>query len=107
LALKTGSLGMNAIGLCYLPADRQGASQSISINERIAPMLCAYGLIAELVAAGAVYVICVYIWGNFYFTPIETGKNVWLIGQGLSIAVYVVGLFYAVAGVRRAAEQRR
>ena len=74
---------MIAIGLCYLPADRQGASQSISINERIAPMLCAYGLIAELVAAGAVYVICVYIWGNFYFTPIETGKNVWLIGQGL------------------------
>jgi hypothetical protein len=107
LTLKTGSLGMIAIGLCYLPADRQGASQSISINERIAPMLCAYGLIAELVAAGAVYVICVYIWGNFYFTPIETGKNVWLIGQGLSIAVYVVGLFYAVAGVRRAAEQRR
>jgi hypothetical protein len=107
LTLKTGSLGMIAIGLCYLAADRQGASQSISINERIAPMLCAYGLIAELVAAGAGYVICVYIWGNFYFTPIETGKNVWLIGQGLSIAVYVVGLFYAVAGVRRAAEQRR
>jgi hypothetical protein len=70
-------------------------------------MLCAYGLIAELVTAGAGYAICVYIWGNFYFGATDPGKNVWLIGQGLSIAVYVVGLFYAVAGVRRAAEQRR
>ena len=107
LTLKTGSLGMIAIGLCYLAADRQGAASSISSNERIAPMLCAYGLIAELVTAGAGYAICVYIWGNFYFGATEPGKSVWIGAQGLSIAVYVVGVFYAVAGVRRAAAQRR
>jgi hypothetical protein len=76
-------------------------------HERIAPMLCAYGLIAELVAAGAGYAICVYIWGNFYFGATEPGKSVWIGAQGLSIAVYVVGVFFAVAGVRRAAEQHR
>ena len=107
LTLKTGSLGMIAIGLCYLAAGRQGESRSISANERIAPILCAYGLIAELVFAGAGYAICVYIWGNFFFGATDPGKDVWLIVQGLSIAVYVVGLYYAVAGVRRAAEQRR
>jgi hypothetical protein len=32
LTLKTGSLGMIAIGLCYLAADRQGGSPSISIK---------------------------------------------------------------------------
>ena len=50
--LTIGSLGMLAIGLCYLAAVRQGASPSISGHERIAPALCAYGLIAELLAAG-------------------------------------------------------
>ncbi len=107
LTLKTGSLGMIAIGLCYVVAGRQGASPTITANERIAPMLCAYGLIAELVTAGAGYAICVYFWGNFFFGATDPGKDVWLIAQGLSIAVYVVGIFYAVAGVRRAAEQRR
>jgi hypothetical protein len=107
LTLKTGSLGMIAIGLCYLAANRQGTSSSISSNERIAPVLCACGLIAELVTAGAGYAICVYIWGNFYFGATEPGKSVWIGAQGLSIAVYVIGVFYGVAGVRRAAEQRR
>ena len=55
LTLKTGGLGMTAIGLCYLAAARQGAPTSISSHERIAPTLCAYGLIAELVTAGAGY----------------------------------------------------
>lgn len=107
LTLKTGGLGMIAIGLCYLAAIRQGASPTISSHERIAPMLCSYGLIAELVAAAAGFVICNIIWPSFYFHAVPAGKNVWLTAQGLSIAVYVVGVFYAVAGVRRAAAQRR
>src|SRR5678815_2796849 len=41
MTLKTGSLGMLAIGLCYLAAVRQGASPSVSSLERIAPTLCA------------------------------------------------------------------
>jgi hypothetical protein len=107
LTLKTGSLGMIAIGLCYVAASRQESPLGISVNERIAPVLCAYGLIAELVTAGVGYAICVYIWGNFYFGATEPGKDVWLIAQGLSIAVFVIGLFYGVAGVRRASELRR
>ena len=58
LTLKTGGLGMIAIGLCYLAAARQGAAPSVvSRHERLALTLCAYGLIAELVAAGAGYAI--------------------------------------------------
>ena len=83
------------------------ASPSISSNERIAPTLCAYGLIADLVAAGAGYAICVYIRGNFFFGATEPGKTVWIGARGLCTAVYVVGIFYGVAGVRRAAAQRR
>lgn len=103
LTLKTGALGMIAIGLCQLAMSGQGVSSEISRNERIAPTLCAFGLIAELVTAGAGFVICNMIWPGFYYHAIPAGKNVWLAAQGLSILVYVIGVFYAVGGVRRAA----
>jgi hypothetical protein len=38
---------------------------------------------------------------------VPAGKNMWLAVQGLSILVFVVGVCYAVGGVRRAAAQRR
>jgi hypothetical protein len=108
LTLKTGGLGMIAIGLCYLAAARQGAAPSVvSRHERLALTLCAYGLIAELVAAGAGYAIFNLIWPNFYFEPVQAGKNLWLVLQGISILVFVIGLFYAFAGIRRASSQLR
>jgi hypothetical protein len=107
MTLKTGSLGMIAIGLAYLATPRQGAKPTISGHERIAPMLCSYGLIAALVSGLAGYVIVNLIWPNFYFQPIQAGKNVWLAAQGLSIAVYVAGVCYAVAGIRRVSSHLR
>ena len=107
LTLKAGGVGMIAIGLCYVAAARQGASPVISRRERIAPMLCAGGLIAGLVAAAAGFVIRNIFWPNFYFQPVPTGKNVWLAVQGLSIAIYVVGVCYAFAGIRRVSRQLR
>jgi hypothetical protein len=102
LTLKTGSLGMIAVGFCHLAIARQGTPSEISGHERIAPALCAYGLIAALVTAGVGYVVCNLIWPNFYFAAVQAGKNVWLAGQGLSILVFVIGVIYAVAGIRRA-----
>jgi hypothetical protein len=107
MTLKAGSLGMVAIGLCYLAAALQGTSSDISNHERLAVTLCAYGLIAELVTAAAGYVICDLLWPNFYFEPVQAGKNTWLVLQGVSIAVFVLGAFYAVAGVRRASRTLR
>jgi hypothetical protein len=82
--------------MCYLAAVRQGASPSISSRERMAPTLCAYGLIAELVTAGVGYAVCNMVWPNFYFEPVQAGKNTWLAVQGLSILVFFVGACYAV-----------
>lgn len=102
LTLKTGSLGMIAVGFCHLAIARQGAAPDLSGHERSALTLCAYGLIAELVTAGVGYVACNLIWPNFYYHAIPAGKNAWLAIQGLSVLVYVIGIFYAVAGIRRA-----
>lgn len=107
LTLKTGGLGMIAIGFCYQALIRQNASLSISSKERIAPALCAFGLIATLVSAAAGYVICNHFWPNFYYEAIEAGKNVWLAAQGCSIAVYVVGICFSFAGIRRSSAQLR
>jgi len=107
LTLKTGGLGMMAIGFCYQAIIRLGTSPNMSSHERIAPMLCTFGLIATLVSASAGYVICNYFWPKFYFDAIPAGRNVWLAAQGLSIAVYVVGVCYSFAGIRRASAQFR
>ena len=107
LTLKTGGLGMIAIGLCYRVTIRQGASANVSSHEHIAPMLCAYGLIAELVTAGAGYIVCNVFWPNFYFNATPEGIRAWLLPQGISIAVYLVGICYAFAGIRRASGQFR
>jgi hypothetical protein len=106
MVVKHGSLGMLGIGLCYLAAARQGASSVVSGHERIAVKLCAYGLIAVIVTAGVGYFVGNMIWPNFYFAPVETGKNVWLAAQGLSVTVFFVGVGYAVAGIRRASQFR-
>ena len=98
--LKTGGLGMVAIGLCYVVFSRSGATAPISSGERFAPTFCHGGLIFALVYASVGYVVCNLIWPNFYFQPVQMGKNVWLAGQTIGIAIYVTGIAFAFGGIR-------
>jgi hypothetical protein len=100
LTLKTGSLGMLAIGFAYLAIGQQDPRAAPTDREGSAVTLCSFGLIAELVTAMVFYVVCNLIWPNFYFTPVQAGKNVWLGVQGISIAFFVVGVIFAVSGIR-------
>jgi len=100
LTLKTGSLGMMGIGFAYLAIGQQAPTASLTGRERIAPTLCSYGLIAELVTAAVFYVVCNIFWPNFFFEPVQTGKNVWLAVQGISIAFFVLGVIFAVSSIR-------
>ena len=100
LTLKTGSLGMVGIGFAYLAIGQQATTAHLNSRERIAPTLCWYGLIAELVAAAGGYVLCNKLWPNFYFAAVPMGKNVWLGAQGISIAFFVAGVIFAVSSIR-------
>jgi hypothetical protein len=100
LTLKTGSLGMLAIGFTYLAIRQQAPAAAVTSRERITVTLCSYGLIAQLVTAGVFYVVCNLIWPNFYFAPVQAGKNVWLAMRAISIASYVVGVILALSGIR-------
>jgi len=100
-ALKTGGLGMVAIGLSYVVFMRGGAGAEMSNGERLAPALCAFGLVAELFVGLVGYFVCNHFWPNFYFHAVPAGKNVWLGAQGICIAFYVAGTFYAFGGISR------
>ncbi len=100
-ALKMGGLGMVAIGLCYVVFPRAGSAAPVSGGERVAPLLCLGGLMAALVYAAVGYVVFNSIWPNFYFEPVEMGKDVWLAGQLIGIAFYVSGIAFAFGGIRR------
>ena len=99
--LKTGGLGMVAIGLCYIVLPRAGSAIAVSGSERMAPGLCLAGLLGATVYMAVGYVVCNLIWPNFYFAPVETGKDVWLAGQLIGIMIYFYGIAAAFRGIRR------
>jgi hypothetical protein len=99
--LKSGGLGMAAVGLCYHIFSRKGKSAPLSRGELMAPKLCLGGLILTLIWASVGYVVCTLIWTNFFFAPVQMGKNVWLAGQGIGIAIFVTGISYAISGIKR------
>ena len=63
---QVGGLGMIAIGLCYVVLARDGAITSVTGAERMAPVLCAGGIIAEFVAGVAGYYAVAAVLPNFY-----------------------------------------
>ena len=74
----------------------------LTAAERIAPVLCAIGIIVEFVAGVAGYYAVATVWPNFYYTPITAGKVTWLALQAVCIAVYLIGVVWAYGGIKRA-----
>jgi hypothetical protein len=99
---QVGSLAMIVIGLCYVVLARDGAMTSITEAERMAPALCAGGIIAEVVAGFAGYYAVLAVWPNFYYGPVRQGIWVWLGLQAVCIAIYIAGVMYACGGIKRA-----
>ena len=95
--VQVGSLGMVAIGCVYLhlPRDDLEAEQ----RDLAAFWLCVAGLIAVFLTGYVGYFVVNAIWRSFYYVPIKAGKNVWLIAQGLSILLYLIGVVLAYLSI--------
>lgn len=104
---QLGSLAMIVIGLCYVVLARDGSMTSVTSAERMAPALCAVGILAEALAGVAGYYAVAAVWPNFYYTPITNGKVTWLALQAVCISIYVLGVVYASGSIRRAVAQYR
>src|SRR5262245_22414741 len=68
---QLGGLSMVAMGLCYVAFARDGAIASVSGAERMAPALCAGGILAEFVFGYPGYFAVNAAWPNFYFTRLQ------------------------------------
>jgi hypothetical protein len=95
--VQVGSLGMVVIGFVYLhlPTDDLEAEQ----RDLAAFWFCVAGLIAVFLTGYVGYFVVNAIWPSFYYVPIKAGKNVWLIAQGLSILLYLIGVVLAYLSI--------
>lgn len=104
--LQIGGLGMAIIGtLCLLigkyrdrdltTATTRSANSTTTYypEHKCASLsLCNIGLIALILTGYIGYYVIDYFWPGFYYTPINAGKNLWLILQGLSVLIYIIGI---------------
>jgi len=100
-AVQAGGLGMVALGLTRMVVARVSAADGAE-NGSAALRLCAAGLLGVFAVGYPGYFVFDAIWPSFYYSPVAAGKNAWLLGQALFIAVYLAGLVIAFGGVRRA-----
>jgi hypothetical protein len=101
--VQGGALGMVVIGTMYLALGRtfQLATQSRDLNL----WLCVIGLVTVFLTGYIGYFVVDQIWPTFYYSPVATGKNVWLVAQAISIAIYWLGLISVLFDVRKIANQ--
>ena len=98
---QVGGIGMGVIGLSYVALAREGAMTSLTAAERVAPTVCAFGILAEFLFGYPGYFAVNVVWPSFYYAPIDTGKWTWLGIQGACILIYLIGVMCACGGIRR------
>lgn len=102
--LQLGGLAMAIIGAtchvcgrcCGVNATAEKTTTCPSSYKRKGGLtLCKIGLIALFITGYIGYFAIDYIWPGFYYTPVQAGKNLWLILQGLSILCFTIGVIIA------------
>jgi hypothetical protein len=101
-AVQAGGLGMAGLGLTRLLAARVSPNGAAGPGHSAALRLCVAGLLGVFAVGYPGYFVFDAIWPSFYYAPIAAGKNAWLLGQALFIAVYFAGTVLAFNGVRHA-----
>jgi hypothetical protein len=99
--VQAGGLGMVALGLSRLMADRVSPTNSGPENSVALP-LCIAGLLGVFAVGYPGYFVFDAIWPSFYYSPIAVAKNARLLGQAFFIAVYFTGAVIMFNAVRRA-----
>ena len=97
-AVQAGGLGMVATGLSGLLAARVSPHDS-RMEGSGALWLCIAGLLGVLAVGYPGYFVFDAIWPSFYYSPIAAGKDAWLLGQALFIAIYFAGTVVAFNAV--------
>jgi hypothetical protein len=107
-AVQAGGLGMVATGLVLLVAPHAaGTDGSQTSGDSVALLLCNAGLFGVFAVGYPGYFVFDAVWPSFFYSPIADGKNLWLLGQALFIALYFAGLLMAFVTVRKVLDQKQ
>jgi hypothetical protein len=98
-AVQAGGLGMVALGLTQIVAGR--VSNEPEGRDSSALLLCIVGLLGVFAVGYPGYFAFDAIWPSFYYSPVAAGKNAWLLGQALFIAIYLAGMVSGFNAARR------
>ncbi|MGQ3214507.1 MAG: hypothetical protein ACT6U0_07060 [Shinella sp.] len=98
-AVQAGGLGMVALGAIGMIAARSGARRARPGG--LALRLCVGGLLGVFLVGYPGYFVFDGIWPGYYYAPVVTAKNVWLLGQGAFIAVFLAGAIIEFVAVDR------
>jgi len=90
-SLQFGGLGMVALGLTQIVGTRFSVNRSVDDAGSAPLLLCIVGLFGVFAVGYPGYFVFDAIWPSFYYSPVPQGKNVWLLGQALFIAIYLLG----------------
>lgn len=97
--VQGGGLGMVAIGLSSLVAERAGTGE---VGAALPLTLCIIGLLGVFAVGYPGYFAFNSIWPSFYYRYDPVGKNAWLLGQAFFFAIYFIGILLSFNVVRRA-----
>ena len=100
-AVQAGGLGMVATGLTLMLAARVQPAPTAA-DGSTALWLSIIGLLGVFAIGYPGYFVFDAIWPGYYYSPVATGKNAWLLAQALFIAVYFAGIVLAFNTVRHA-----
>jgi hypothetical protein len=101
VAVQGGGLGMMAIGLTQLVAARLSPAARES-EKPVALRLSIIGLIGVFLVGYPGYFAFDAVWPSFFYSPVATGKNAWLLSQAFFIALYLAGVVMMFGEIRRA-----
>ncbi|WP_442580311.1 hypothetical protein ACSBOB_33515 [Mesorhizobium sp. ASY16-5R] len=99
-AVQAGGLGMVALGLTSMVASRAGSADDAKGSGAL--WLCVIGLLGVFAVGYPGYFVFDAIWPGYYYSPVAIGKNAWLLGQALFIAIFFTGAVVMFAAVSRA-----
>ena len=102
--VQVGALGMVAIGAVYwlLPGDKL----ETEALDYTAFWLCVVGLIGIFLTGCIGYSVVNSVWPRLDTMALSVKKYIWLIGQGLSMALYLIGVLLAYLSIRHVTEVR-
>ncbi|MEQ1956766.1 hypothetical protein [Mesorhizobium sp. CN2-181] len=99
-AVQAGGLGMVALGLTSMVANRAGSVDDAKGSGAL--WLCVIGLLGVFAVGYPGYFVFDAIWPGYYYSPVAIGKNAWLLGQALFIAIFFAGAVVMFTTVWRA-----